>query len=147
MNLVTINGYTGTAAGAVGAVIGFAFGGWSEALTFLLIAFAIDIITGVYASRAEGRGLSSSIASIGAGKKGLALLVIILAHRIDILLELDAIVMTAAVYFYVANELVSITENLGRAGMPLPPKVIDIIDVLKTKGNGSEASKGEPKED
>ncbi|QNK54580.1 holin family protein [Paenibacillus sp. PAMC21692] len=135
MNLVTINGTTGTLASAAGAIIAFAFGHWTEALTFLLIAFVIDIITGIYASRAEGRGLSSSIASIGAGKKGLALLVIILAHRIDILLELDAIVMTAAVYFYVANELVSITENLGRAGMPLPPKVIDIIDVLKTKGS------------
>jgi len=62
-------------------------------------------------------------------------LVIILAHRIDILLELDAIVMTAAVFLYIVKELVSITENLGRSGIPLPPKVVNIIDVLKTKGN------------
>ncbi|MFF2889850.1 holin family protein [Paenibacillus sp. NPDC057967] len=135
MNLVTINGITGSVASAAGAVIAYAFGHWTEALSFLLVAFAIDIVTGVYASRAEGRGLSSSVASIGAGKKGLALLVIILAHRIDILLELEAIVMTAAVYFYIANELVSITENLGRSGMKLPGKLRDVIDVLKTKGN------------
>lgn len=135
MNLVTINGITGSVASVAGAVIAYAFGHWTEALSFLLVAFAIDIVTGVYASRAEGRGLSSSVASIGAGKKGLALLVIILAHRIDILLELEAIVMTAAVYFYIANELVSITENLGRSGMKMPGKVRDVIDVLKTKGN------------
>jgi toxin secretion/phage lysis holin len=143
MNLVTINGTAGSVASIAGAVIGFAFGHWTEALTFLLIAFVIDVITGIYASRAEGRGLSSSIASIGAGKKGLALLVIILAHRIDILLELDAITMTAAVYFYVANELLSILENLGRARVPLPPKLVDIIDVLKRKGDVGDTKKGE----
>lgn len=134
MNLVTINGTAGTVASAAGAVISFAFGHWTEALTFLLVAFVIDVVTGVYASHSEGRGLNSSIASIGAGKKGLALLVILLAHRIDVLLELDAVVLTSATYFYIANELVSITENLGRAGMPLPDKVRDIIDVLKRKG-------------
>nr|WP_310732523.1 phage holin family protein [Paenibacillus sp. 1011MAR3C5] len=70
------------------------------------------------------------------GQKRLALLVIFLAHRIDILLGLDAIVMTAAVYFYIANELVSISENLGRSGMPQPDKLRDVIDVLKTMGSG-----------
>ncbi|GIQ63732.1 hypothetical protein PACILC2_23000 [Paenibacillus cisolokensis] len=63
------------------------------------------------------------------------LLVIILTHRIDVLMETDAIVMSAAVYFYIANELVSITENLGRSGLPLPDKLRDVIEVLKRKGN------------
>ncbi|WP_337102313.1 phage holin family protein [Paenibacillus sp. YIM B09110] len=120
--------------GVVGAFIASAFGGWHESLTFLLFVIGADIITGIYASIAEGRGLNSAVASIGAAKKGLMILVILLAHRADILLELDNATMLAAVYFYIANELISITENLGRAGVPLPDKLRDIIEVLKKKG-------------
>lgn len=121
-------------AGVVGAFIAFAFGGWSEALTFLLVAIGADILTGLYASVHEGRGLNSAVGTIGLARKGLMILVILLAHRIDILLELDSMTMTAAIYFYIANELLSITENLGRSGVPLPDKMRDIITVLKTKG-------------
>lgn len=124
-------------AGVLGAFIAFAFGAWHESLTFLLIAIAADVITGMYASVKEGSGLSSAVGAAGLAKKGLMLLVIILAHRIDILLELDNITMTAAVYFYIANELVSIVENYGRVGLPLPDKVKDIIAVLKNKGGVS----------
>lgn len=140
--LFSINSATGTVAGVTGAIVAFAFGKWSEALTFLLVVIVADIITGVSASFNEGRGLSSAVGSVGLAKKGLMLLVIILAHRIDILLELDAVVISAAVYFYIANELISITENLGRIGLPLPDKLRDIIDILKRKGDGK-ASKGE----
>lgn len=122
------------ASGVLGAFIAFAFGGWHESLTFLLIAIGVDIITGMYASVKEGSGLSSAVGAAGLAKKGMMLLVIILAHRVDILLELDNITMMAAVYFYIANELVSITENYGRVGLPLPDKLRDIIAVLKGKG-------------
>ncbi|MCU6709371.1 phage holin family protein [Paenibacillus sp. J5C_2022] len=131
-------------AGVVGGFIGFAYGGWSEALTFLLIAFAVDIVSGIVASRKEGVGLSSSIARAGFAGKGMAMLVLLLSHRIDVLLELDAVILTAATYFYIANELLSIVENYGRAGYPLPDKVKDVIDVLKRKGDVSGAKpKGE----
>lgn len=125
-------------AGVFGAFIGFAFGRWTEALTFLLLAIVIDIISGITASLKEGRGLSSAIGSAGLAKKGLMLLVIILAHRIDVLMDLEAVVMTGAVYFYIANELVSITENIGRSGVPLPGAVKKMIAVLKDKGGVSE---------
>lgn len=121
-------------AGLLGAFIAFAFGGWSEALTFLLVAIGADIISGMYASIKEGRGLNSAVGSVGLAKKGLMLLVILIAHRLDVLLELDNIVMTAAVYFYIANELISITENYGRIGLPMPDKLRDVIAVLKSKG-------------
>jgi len=121
--------------GVAGGIIGFAYGGWSEALTFLLICFGVDIISGIVASRKEGVGLSSSIARAGFAGKGMAMLVILLSHRIDVLLELDAVVMSAAVYFYIANELLSIVENYGRAGYPLPDKIKDVIDVLKRRAD------------
>lgn len=123
-------------AGVVGAFITFAFGHWSEALTFLLTVIAIDIISGMYASVREGSGLNSAVGTVGLAKKGLILLVVLLGHRIDILLGTDA-VMGAAIYFYVANELLSIVENYGRVGLPLPDKVRDIIAVLKNRGGGS----------
>ncbi|MEV5028490.1 phage holin family protein [Paenibacillus sp. LPE1-1-1.1] len=124
-------------AGVVGAFIAFAFGGWHESLTFLLCAIGVDIASGMYASVKEGRGLNSAVGSIGLAKKGLMLLVILLAHRLDILLDSDNITMTASVYFYIANELISITENYGRIGLPMPEKLRDVITVLKGKGGVS----------
>lgn len=125
-------------AGVAGAFIAFAFGGWHESLTFLLVAIGVDIASGMYASVKEGRGLNSAVGSVGLAKKGLMLLVILLAHRLDVLLELDAVVMTASVYFYIANELISITENYGRIGLPMPEKLRDIITVLKAKGGAND---------
>lgn len=138
MNQAMLNG----GAGVVGAILSYAVGGWSEVLSFLLIAMVIDIITGVRASFAEGRGLSSAVGSAGLAKKGLIFLVVILSHRVDVLLELNDVTMSAAIYFYVANELVSIAENLGRAGVALPDKLADVIDVLKKKGGVKDGDNG-----
>ncbi|MFF2887859.1 holin family protein [Paenibacillus sp. NPDC057967] len=142
MNLVTINGITGAVASAAGAVIGFAFGHWTEALTFLLIAIAADIITGTYASVKEGRGLNSAVGSVGLAKKGLMFLVILLAHRMDVLLDMQAVTMSTVVYFYIANEMVSFVENIGRAGLPLPGAIKKLIEVLKDKGGVEDNKKG-----
>jgi toxin secretion/phage lysis holin len=132
-----VNGQTilNVGAGLLGAFITFAFGGWSEALTFLLVLFAVDIASGVYASIREGSGLSSAVASVGAAKKGLMLLVILVAHRADVLLGIEY-VMAGAVYFYIANELLSVTENYGRAGLPLPDVIKRLVTVLREKGGG-----------
>lgn len=119
--------------GLVGSVITFAFGSWVESLTLLVVAMGIDYVTGVAASIKEGRGLNSVFGGWGLTRKGLMLLVILLAHRIDILLETSNVTMGAAIYFYIANELISITENYGRIGLPLPDRLRKIIEVLKDK--------------
>lgn len=128
-----------TGAGFIGAIVSYAYGGWSEALSFLLLVIAIDIVTGMYASIKEGHGLSSTIGSSGLAKKGLMLLVILLAHRMDVLMETN-VVMTGAVYFYIANELVSIVENYGRIGLPLPERVKSIIAILKGRADDAKQS-------
>lgn len=122
-----------SAAGVLGSIITFSFGGWTEALTFLVVAMAVDYVSGVAASLKEGKGLSSSLGFWGLTRKGLALLIILLAHRIDILLDSPNMTMGAAVYFYIANELISITENYGRLGLPLPNRIRKLIEVLKEK--------------
>lgn len=119
--------------GLVGSVITFAFGSWVESLTLLVVAMGIDYVTGVAASIKEGRGLNSVFGAWGLARKGLMLLVILLAHRIDILLETSNVTMGAAIYFYIANELISIVENYGRIGLPLPERLRKIIEVLKDK--------------
>lgn len=121
-------------AGILGVAISYAFGQWTELLSFFLLAVVIDIATGVSASLREGSGLSSAVATAGAQKKALMFLAILLAHRMDALMATD-FVMTGAIYFYLANELVSITENYGRHGLPLPDAIRRVIAVLKDRSN------------
>ncbi|MBW7460184.1 holin family protein [Paenibacillus sepulcri] len=117
----------------MGSTLMFAYGIWPESLSLLLVAMGVDYLTGVTAALMEKKGLSSLVGSWGLARKGIMLLVILLAHRIDILLELDNIAMGGAIYFYLANELISITENLGRIGVPMPERLRDLIQVLKNK--------------
>lgn len=124
---------TCSAGAVIGSILMFSFGIWPESLTLLLVAMGIDYLTGLAAALAEKRGLSSVVGSWGLARKGLMLLVILLAHRIDVLLDLDDITMGGAIYFYLTNELISITENLGRSGVPLPDRLRDMIEVLKKK--------------
>ncbi|WP_310191533.1 phage holin family protein [Bacillus sp. 3255] len=129
-----------TAAGITGAAVSYAFGGWSELLSFFLLAIGVDYVTGLVASLKEGKGLNSSVGFWGLAKKAFMLVVVMLAHRMDILLGTD-VLMTGAIYFYLANELISITENYGRMGYPMPPKLKEIIQVLKAKGDGTSQDK------
>ncbi|MNP72251.1 Holin family protein [compost metagenome] len=61
-------------------------------------------------------------------------LVILLAHQLDLLLghEID-VVKSGVIYFYMANEIISITENYGRLGLPLPEQITKVITALKNK--------------
>ncbi|REE80230.1 toxin secretion/phage lysis holin [Paenibacillus taihuensis] len=117
----------------LGSLLTFSFGMWPESLTLLIVAMGVDYATGVTAAVKE-KGLNSEVGSWGLAKKGIMLLVILLAHRIDIMLELNNVAMGGAIYFYLANELISITENLGRIGVPMPDRLRQLIEVLKDKG-------------
>ncbi|MGO4496438.1 holin family protein [Paenibacillus sp. 2RAB27] len=125
-----------TSTGVLGAILTYSFGGWSDLLSLFLWAMVVDYLSGIGASLKEGTGLSSSIGSRGLAKKGVMLLVVMLAHKIDTLFG-STVVMTGAIYFYCANELISITENLGRMNCPLPPGVKQVIQVLKSKGDAT----------
>ncbi|WP_247741143.1 holin family protein [Cohnella sp. LGH] len=124
--------YAGTVCALLGAAVTFSFGIWNESLTFLLILMAVDYFTGVAASIKEGSGLNSSVGFWGLFKKGLILLVMMITHRLDLLLGADMI-MGGAVFFYIANELLSIIENYGRLGLPLPDRLKRIVQVLRDR--------------
>jgi toxin secretion/phage lysis holin len=115
----------------IGSVIGFAFGAWNQSLTLLLVCMGVDYISGMAASLREGRGLNSLVGFWGLVRKGLMLLVILVAHRIDELMGGGSAVKMAAIFFYTVNELLSIAENYGRIGLPLPEKVKAFIEILR----------------
>ncbi|OXM16946.1 phage holin family protein [Paenibacillus herberti] len=119
----------------IGSIVSFSFGIWQESLTLLLVCMMVDYISGIAASLKEGRGLSSTIGFWGIARKGLTLLVILIAHRIDELLGGGRAVMSAAIYFYTGNELLSITENYARIGLALPAKLKEFIEAFKRKDN------------
>ncbi|XID95526.1 holin family protein [Paenibacillaceae bacterium WGS1546] len=121
----------------LGAVVTFSFGVWNEALTFLLVLMAVDYFTGVAAALKEGSGLNSNIGFWGLFKKGLILLVMMITHRLDVMLGAD-LIMGSAVFFYIANELLSIIENYGRLGLPLPERLKNIVTVLRNRAGEKE---------
>ncbi|WP_454190398.1 phage holin family protein [Paenibacillus sp. Marseille-Q7038] len=131
--------------GLVGMLFTYAFGGWSELLIFLCIAMAVDYITGVAAAIRTGDKLNSEIGFWGLSRKGLTLLVILIAHQLDLLMNTDMI-KGGAIYFYLANELISITENYSRIGFPLPNILKRVIYIVKSQSDEEEKKEKESHE-
>jgi len=111
----------------------YAFGGWSAVLGVLVALVVIDQVTGIVASIKDGTGLSSRVGFIGISKKVFIFVVIAMCHWFDGLLNLNGILMDAAIYFYIANETISIIENLGRIDVLIPEQLKQIITVLRNK--------------
>ncbi|MGG3839636.1 phage holin family protein [Paenibacillus thiaminolyticus] len=120
-------------AAAAGGAASILLGEWSGLLTALMIAVAIDYVTGVMASGAEGR-LRSSIGLIGIARKVFIFFVVAVAYQVDSVLGDQHLLRDATIFFYLANELLSIIENGGRLGVPLPQVLLKAVEVLKTKG-------------
>lgn len=132
-----------SAAGIVGAVIGFMYGE-VNGLFWALIAFmALDYISGVLAA-IGGRKLSSKVGFRGIAKKLLILVFVALGHITDtyVLGGVPA-AMSAAMLFYIANEGISIVENAAALGLPVPQKIKNVLEQIKNKsGEDDNESKG-----
>ncbi|MGG1673334.1 holin family protein [Paenibacillus sp. NRS-1783] len=127
-----------TAAGSGTAA--YFFGGWSGVLSALLVFVAVDYVTGCAAAAVEG-GLKSKIGLIGVARKIFIFAMVAVAHLVDGVLGDSHLFRDAAAYFYMANELLSIMENGGRLGAPIPPVIRQAVEVLKGKG-GNDNDKG-----
>ncbi|MCC3373916.1 phage holin family protein [Cohnella sp. REN36] len=130
----------GAVSAAVGAALIFAYGHWPQALTVLLVVMALDYLTGVTAAVRDGSGLHSQTGFWGLWKKGLMLLVILLAHRIDVMFGSEW-AMGGAIYFYLANELLSVLENAGRIGLPIPARLRQVVRLLRDRADEEEPRK------
>ena len=121
-----------------GAASSYLFGGWGQAMAILLFFVVMDYITGLIAAW-FGTGLDSKKGLKGIARKFLIFSVVALAHQIDLFVGNEVnMLMNAAIAFYAANELLSITENIGRAGLPLPDALLNAIAVLKGRSGADE---------
>lgn len=123
-----------------GSVFGYLFGEWSALFTTLLVLCVIDFLSGILAGTIRGE-LSSKKGTVGIVRKILMFFVIAVGHQLDVMLGTHAAIRDATLVFYAVNEVISIFENCGRAGMPLPDKVMKAVEVLresdyKKRGNG-----------
>ena len=130
--------------GAVGGIITTLYGGWSAGMTTLILFMAIDyfsglIVAGVFkqSPKSESGALESRAGWKGLCRKGMTLLFILIAYRLDLMIGTNYI-RDAVVIGFCVNELLSIIENAGLMGLPLPPIVIRALDILKTKANDYE---------
>lgn len=133
--------------GVIGGFISALFGGFDAALVTLIIFMGIDYVTGFivagifHASRkTENGALESRAGWKGLCRKGVTLLVVLVACRLDLVMGSNFI-RDAVVIAFIANETISIIENAGLMGVPIPAVIVKAIEVLKQK------SESEGKED
>ena len=130
-----------TAVGVVGSFIASLFGGWDAALTTLLIFMGVDYATGLVVAgvfhksqKSEDGALESRAGWKGLCRKGVTLLVVLVACRLDMVTGSNFI-RDATVIAFIANETISIVENAGLMGVPIPEGVVKAIDILKQKSD------------
>lgn len=109
-------------------------GGIDVAFISLVVIMALDYITGVL-SAIYNKKLNSKIGYKGILKKASYLLVIALGVILDKLLGQTGSVRTLVIYFFVANDGISILENVGEMNIPLPKKLKELLDQLKKDGD------------
>ncbi len=119
---------------AVGAYVGYFLGGWDGFLYALVTFVVIDYITGLMVAILDKK-LSSDIGFRGIFKKVLIFVMVGIGHIFDAQLIGDGSALrTAVIFFYISNEGISILENVGRIGLPIPQKIKDILEQLQNKG-------------
>lgn len=118
---------------AIGGGLGWFLGGWDGFLYALVAFVVIDYLTGLMAAAVE-KNLSSEVGYRGIFKKILIFMLVGIGSILDRQIIGDGSVLrTAVIFFYISNEGISIIENAGRIGLPIPQKFKDILEQLKTK--------------
>lgn len=133
-----------TGIGVVGSVIASLFGGFDAALVTLLIFMGVDYITGLIVAgvfhnseKTENGTLESRAGWKGLCRKGVTLLVVLVGCRLDLVMGSNFI-RDAVVIAFVANETISIIENAGLMGIPIPSVISKAIEVLKKNAEKTE---------
>lgn len=138
-----------TAIGIVGSTIASFFGGFDAALITLLIFMGVDYATGLIVAgvfhkseKTENGALESRAGWKGLCRKGVSLLVVLVACRLDMIMGSNFI-RGATVIAFIANETISIIENAGLMGVPIPSVITKAIEVLKKKSEREDKKDGE----
>ena len=126
--------------GITGAFIASIFGGWDKGLATLIVFMAIDYISGLVvagvfkkSNKSESGALESRAGFKGLCRKCMTLLFVLVAYRLDVMIGTDYI-RNAVIIAFCANEAISIIENAGLMGVPIPEVITKAVDVLQKKG-------------
>lgn len=129
--------------GVIGSAIASAFGGWSTGLTTLVIFMAIDYLTGLIvagvfhkSTKTDSGTLESRAGFKGLCRKGVMLLVVLVAYRLDLAVG-TTYIKDVVVIAFIANETISIVENAGLMGVQIPDTIKNAIDILQKNGSGN----------
>lgn len=112
----------------------YLLGGWDVALACLIVAIVLDYLSGVIKAYVT-KELSSKIGFKGLLKKVGVLVIVMLSVLVDQITGSTGAIRTLVIYYFVANEGLSILENLAQAGVPIPNSIKNALKVLKDLGN------------
>lgn len=133
--------------GLIGSAIAALFGGWDTGLVTLLIFMAVDYISGLMvagvfhkSSKTNTGALESKTCWKGLCRKCMTLVFVLIAYRLDLVIGTNYI-RDAVIIAFIANELISIVENAGLMGIPLPEVITKAIDVLQKKSESESEGK------
>ena len=128
-----------TTAGAIGGVIASLFGGWDAGLATLVMFMAIDYVSGLVVAgvfhnskKTASGALESKAGWKGLCRKGMSLLFVLIAYRLDLAIGSNYI-RDAVIIGFIVNQTISIVENAGLMGVPLPEVINKAIDILTSK--------------
>lgn len=130
-----------TALGCFGSLVAGALGGFDLGLKILILLMAVDYLTGILVAgvfhaseKTTTGGLESRAGWKGLCRKGVVLLIVLVAHCVD-QTSGSNLIRDAVVIGYSVNEAISITENAGLMGVPIPRQLSQAIEVLQGKEN------------
>ena len=130
-----------TIMGVIGTTIAHALGGWDTALQTLLLFMLIDYITGLMVAgifhkspKTNCGAIESTAGFKGLCRKGMTLLFVLIGAQLDLMFNSD-IVRNGVIIAFIANETISIIENAGIMGVPVPKVLKNAIEVLQKKDN------------
>jgi len=133
-----------TVIGAVGSGIAALFGGWDTGLVSLLIFMALDYVSGLVtagvfhkSNKSDTGSLESKAGWKGLCRKCMTLVFVLVAYRLDLVIGTNYI-RDAVIIAFMANELISLVENAGLMGIPLPAVITKAIDILQKKSESEE---------
>ena len=141
MKTYGIYGFFSVVSTAVTGIIGV----WETVLTWLIIMMVFDYLTGL-AAAIKHKKVNSDIMYWGGIRKAVILIVIAVAHMFDVLFFSEPIVRTMAIYFYLLREITSVTENVGKLGVPLPIMLKGLLVQLKAKVGEDDGKGGNSRE-
>jgi toxin secretion/phage lysis holin len=128
---------------AAGGTFASLVGGWDNEMKILIFLLVIDYVTGIIASVKAGKGINSDVMFWGGIRKAGMMIVLAISVMLDTLLGNEApVVRMLAVYFYIGREGLSVVENLGIIGVPMPEWLKGVLEQVAARGKGGNDKDG-----